>query len=76
MDCSRGLLSAHGLLDQSYDYHQDASADTAGSDLADNGADIKASASGHIRSAAEELTYDLCSHAATDDAGDRVADSP
>ena len=70
-----GLLSAHGLLDQPYDHHQDTPAYTAGSDLTDNRADIKASASRHIRSAGEELTYDLCSHAATDDACDRVADS-
>ena len=66
-----GLLSAHGLLDQPYDHHQDTPAYTAGSDLTDNRADIKASTSRHIRSAAEELTYDLCSAADCD----RVADS-
>jgi hypothetical protein len=63
------------LLDQPYDHHQNAPAYTAGSDLTDNRADIKASASSHICSAAEELTYDLCAHAATDDAGNRIADS-
>jgi hypothetical protein len=49
MGCSGGLLSApHGLLDQPYDHHKDSSAYTAGSDLADNRADIKAPASSHI----------------------------
>jgi hypothetical protein len=74
MGCSGGLLSAHGLLDQPYDHHQDASADTAGSDLADDRADIKTSTSGHICTA-EELPDNLRSHAAPDDPGDRVADS-
>jgi hypothetical protein len=55
MGWSGGLLSAHELLDQPYDHHQDAPAYTAGSDLADNRADIKASASSNIGSAAEEL---------------------
>jgi len=73
--CSGGLLAAHGLLDQPYDRHQDASAYTAGRDLADNRADIKASASRHISSAAEELPYDLRSYTTTDDASDRVTDS-
>src|SRR5437773_1517996 len=75
LNWSDGLLTTHGLLDEPYDHHQDAPAYTAGSDLADDGADIKASSSRHIRSAAEELAYDLRSHAATDDAGDRVTDS-
>jgi hypothetical protein len=68
--CSDGLLTAHGLLDQPYNHHQDAPAHTAGSDLADNGTDIKASRSGRFRSAAEELTYDLCAYAAADNTGD------
>ena len=33
---SRGLLPAHCLFDQPNDHHQDASSDTAGSDLTDN----------------------------------------
>ena len=75
MGCSGGLLSAHGLFNQAYDDHQNAPADAAGSDLTDNRGDIKASAPGHICSASEELPDNLRSHAAPDDAGDRVADS-
>ena len=64
-------MSAHGLLDQPNDYHQDASADPAGSYLADNRADIEAtrSGSGSSRPAANERTDDLRPHTAADDTG-------
>src|SRR5712692_10190217 len=75
--CSGGLLAAHGLLYQPDDDHQDAAADTAGSDLTDDRADIQAAGSSHrssLSAATHQRAYDLCSDPAADHADNRVAD--
>jgi hypothetical protein len=64
VSCPAGLndlLPAHCLFDQPNDHHQDASADTAGSDLTDNRANIEAARSSRPgpRSAADQGADDL-----------------
>ena len=53
--CSSGPLPAHCLFDQPDDHHQDASSNTARSDLTDNRANIEATRSSQVgpRSAAD-----------------------
>ena len=70
--CRRGLssgsgrlLTAHGLLYESDDHHQNSPADPAGSDLTDNRADIEAACSSRgdpFSATAHERTDDLCSY--------------
>jgi hypothetical protein len=72
---SADLLATHRLLDQPYDGHQDASADTARNNLADDRADIETSCTGCFAAAAEELTDDLRADTTADHTGDRISDN-
>src|SRR5215469_13883570 len=70
--------TTHRLLYQTHHHHHNAPADSAGSDLTNDRADIEAACPGHTGtgSTANQRADDLGTHAAANNAGDRIAECP
>jgi len=74
--CSSSLLTAHYLLDQSYDDHQDTASDPGGCNLTDDRTDVEACSAGsrRFRSPADQGPMICAPIGADNDPGERVAD--
>ena len=71
---SADLCTTHRLLDEPYDDHQDASADTARNNLPDDCADIETSCTGCFSAATKKLTDDLRPDTTADQTGNSISD--